>query len=223
MHHNIFIVGAGGIGIQFAPALASLLDVNDKIIICDGDTIEGNNLNRQYVYKRQHLGKNKAVVLSSILSVFKCLVVHHADWFNKVEIANAMYATIIACCVDNNEARMLCLEASDTYRIPCIIGANETTDAEALIYYPDWKDTDRDPRVYYPIYLNNVGRVTAESCQTMRDSNPQLSSANQMASAFMLWLYNAHFVWGIEKELDTLPYGFVASRGNVFRKTKVTI
>jgi len=62
----VFIVGAGGIGNIAAKYLAS--SGVGKIIICDNDTIEESNLNRQILFNEESIGKYKSDTLCNTLN-----------------------------------------------------------------------------------------------------------------------------------------------------------
>ncbi|CZT99417.1 hypothetical protein PFAG_03910 [Plasmodium falciparum Santa Lucia] len=85
---NVFLVGSGALGCEYAK-LFSLLDMctrnseqntnlnqnnidNNlaccgKLTITDNDNIEVSNLNRQFLFRREHVGKSKSLVSSEII------------------------------------------------------------------------------------------------------------------------------------------------------------
>ncbi|CDU20777.1 ubiquitin-activating enzyme E1, putative [Plasmodium yoelii] len=68
---NIFLVGSGALGCEFAK-LFSLLDMctiesNGSLVITDNDNIEVSNLNRQFLFRREHIEKSKSLVASNAI------------------------------------------------------------------------------------------------------------------------------------------------------------
>ncbi|MCJ1256939.1 E1 ubiquitin-activating protein uba2 [Lignoscripta atroalba] len=114
---RVLMVGAGGIGCELLKNL--VLTGFGEIHIVDLDTIDLSNLNRQFLFRHEHIKKSKALVAKETASKFNPHVkieAHHAnikdpqfniDWFQSFEIVfNAL---------DNLEARRhvnkMCLAA----------------------------------------------------------------------------------------------------------------
>ena len=62
---NIFLVGAGAIGSEYLKILA-LMGVATKnnctVTVTDNDCIENSNLNRQFLFRKEHIGKSKSLI-----------------------------------------------------------------------------------------------------------------------------------------------------------------
>lgn len=58
---NSFVIGAGALGCEFVKmfALMGLSTKGGKVTVTDDDNIEISNLNRQFLFRREHVGKNK--------------------------------------------------------------------------------------------------------------------------------------------------------------------
>ncbi|KAI1644103.1 SUMO-activating enzyme subunit uba-2 [Daldinia loculata] len=114
---RVLMVGAGGIGCELLKNLA--LTGFGEIHIVDLDTIDLSNLNRQFLFRHEHIGKSKALVAKEAAAVFNPnvkIVAHHAnikdvqfhvEWFRGFKVVfNAL---------DNLEARRhvnrMCLAA----------------------------------------------------------------------------------------------------------------
>ncbi|KAF4992518.1 hypothetical protein FGRMN_7117 [Fusarium graminum] len=114
---RVLMVGAGGIGCELLKNL--VLTGFGEIHIVDLDTIDLSNLNRQFLFRHEHIKKSKALVAKEAAQRFNPnvkIVAHHANikddeftvaWFQQFRIAfNAL---------DNLEARRhvnkMCLAA----------------------------------------------------------------------------------------------------------------
>lgn len=114
---RILMVGAGGIGCELLKNL--LLTGFGEIHIVDLDTIDLSNLNRQFLFRHEHIKKSKALVAKEVAQKFNPnvkLKAHHAnikdakfsvEWFRKF--------TMVFNALDNLEARRhvnkMCLAA----------------------------------------------------------------------------------------------------------------
>ena len=62
---NLFLVGAGAVGCEYLKILA-LMGVgaqnNSKVTVTDNDCIENSNLNRQFLFRKEHIGKSKSLI-----------------------------------------------------------------------------------------------------------------------------------------------------------------
>ncbi|KAJ4509780.1 E1 ubiquitin-activating protein uba2 [Exophiala dermatitidis] len=104
---RVLLVGAGGIGCELLKNL--VLTGFGEVHIIDLDTIDLSNLNRQFLFRQEHIKKPKALVAKEVAQKFNPnvkLVAHHAnikdkqfnlDWFSSFNLVfNAL---------DNMEAR----------------------------------------------------------------------------------------------------------------------
>ena len=62
---NMFLIGAGAVGCEYLKIL-SLMGVatknNCKVVVTDNDCIENSNLNRQFLFRKEHIGKSKSLI-----------------------------------------------------------------------------------------------------------------------------------------------------------------
>ena len=114
---KILIVGAGGIGCEI---LKNMILMGFRYLeIIDLDTIDVSNLNRQFLFRQEHVGKPKALVACEAVKLFNpdCKVIpHHGNI--KDEAFNINYFKKFDCvlnALDNIDARKhvnrLCLSA----------------------------------------------------------------------------------------------------------------
>lgn len=72
---KVLVVGAGGIGCEILKNLVLSgfkstsfhLTLIVEIKVIDLDTIEMSNLNRQFLFRKEHIGKSKALVAASVV------------------------------------------------------------------------------------------------------------------------------------------------------------
>lgn len=114
---KLLVVGAGGIGCEVLKNLA--LSGFQDIEIIDLDTIDVSNLNRQFLFRKEHVGKPKAVVAKeSILSFNPNIKINAThDSITKQEYGVNFFKkfNIVLNALDNRAARnhvnRLCLAA----------------------------------------------------------------------------------------------------------------
>lgn len=185
-----YIIGCGGVGSWLAATMVRLVGANNVVLV-DGDTLEKKNLDRQ-LFTEQDIGQNKADALASQLGCKS-----HPAWYDWTEHRHTDRDWLM-CCVDNNPARADVLRSCDANGCAAICAANEMTSSEAYLYLPRWRNTNNDPRIYYPEIetdqSNNV-RHAAGCTGEYQIQNRQLVTANFMAAALAGHLY---VVWAIE-------------------------
>ncbi|PMP71722.1 MAG: adenylyltransferase [Thermodesulfovibrio aggregans] len=121
---TVFIAGAGGLGSPVSIYLA-VAGVG-KIIICDFDSVEITNLNRQILHSHTRIGINKAlsakITLSAINPDVEVIPVTEKI---TAENAHALVADsqIIIDCMDNLETRYILNEVAINKGIPLVFGA----------------------------------------------------------------------------------------------------
>jgi len=115
---KILVVGAGGIGCELLKNI--VLTGFNNIEIIDLDTIDVSNLNRQFLFQKQHVGKSKANVAkeSALRFAPSCNIVAHHDSIMKAEYGVNFFKQFALClnALDNRAARnhvnRMCLAAN---------------------------------------------------------------------------------------------------------------
>ncbi|GFX57837.1 SUMO-activating enzyme subunit 2 [Trichonephila clavipes] len=100
---KILVVGAGGIGCELLKNL--VLTGFEDLEVIDLDTIELSNLNRQFLFHKQHIGRPKAIVARESILKFnpKAAIVAHHDSItnNKYDVKYFRQFTAVANALDN--------------------------------------------------------------------------------------------------------------------------
>ena len=173
---NIFIIGAGALGCEIMKILALMgasTEEHSNLILTDNDSIEISNLNRQFFFKKKHIGKNKAIIcceeIKKINPKIKCIALDKLvnqysediftdDFWSKIDIA------ILA--VDNVSARQYIDRKCTAYNIKLIEAGTQGVNASSTLIIPNmtkcYNDMERNIKKeipqctlkYYP--LTNV-------------------------------------------------------------------
>ena len=127
---NMFLVGAGAVGCEYLKIL-SLMGVatknNCKVTVTDNDCIENSNLNRQFLFRKEHIGKSKSLIaceqIKKINPEFNCegleieVREETEDSFNETFYKNQEFVLI---AVDNVKARKYINNQCTLHRIKLI-------------------------------------------------------------------------------------------------------
>jgi ubiquitin-activating enzyme E1 len=127
---NMFLIGAGAVGCEYLKIL-SLMGVatgkNCKVTVTDNDCIENSNLNRQFLFRKEHVGKSKSLIaceeVKKINSEFNCeslqieVRIETENIFNENFYNNQEFVLI---AVDNVKARNYINKQCTLYRIKLI-------------------------------------------------------------------------------------------------------
>lgn len=101
--NKILIVGCGGLGSELVKLLS--LNPSNNLTLIDDDTIDSTNLNRQFLYTKEDIGKSKAGVLCKKIAN-RCTASYifgKIDQFKKIDFYKQF--NIVYNCLDNDEAR----------------------------------------------------------------------------------------------------------------------
>lgn len=121
---TVFIAGAGGLGSPVATYLA-LAGVGE-IRLCDADTVDLSNLNRQFLHTEARLGVPKAesggAMLQARNKAIKVVPLHARLCEESAEQLIGR-PTIVVDCLDNYDARYLLNRYCIQHHIPLVHGA----------------------------------------------------------------------------------------------------
>ena len=118
---TVLIVGCGGLANACAPILASA--GLGHLIVCDGDTIESSNLQRQTSFTEADIGLSKAEVLKAYLQARNSLI--QISSVNQYIDEDLLKHYLPKCdavidCSDNSQTRHLVNRMAVQHRIPLI-------------------------------------------------------------------------------------------------------
>lgn len=126
---RVLVVGAGGLGCEAIKGLAAA--GIGKLIILDGDHIENSNLQRQWLYCPEHVGRLKAEVAAECIThqfpVDCHAIAHYLTENNALELLSS--ADLVLDCTDNRETRILIDSVCFASGVPWIYAALHQTEA----------------------------------------------------------------------------------------------
>ena len=171
---NIFLVGAGAIGCEYLKIL-SLMGVatkkNCKVTVTDNDCIENSNLNRQFLFRKEHIGKSKSLIaceqVKKINPEFNCESLQIEvredtdDMFDENFYKNQEFVLI---AVDNVKARNYINNQCTLNRIKLIECGTEGENASSQLIIPfvsdEYKGTEKNNN-------NRIGMCTIRNLPSL--------------------------------------------------------
>ena len=178
---NIFMIGAGALGCEFLKNFALMGISNDKnkvVTVTDNDNIDISNLNRQFLFRKQDIGKSKSMCacreIKKINGNFNCLDRQSRIGPESENIYNEKFwseQTFIINAVDNIEARKYIDNKCTFYEKPLIdsgtlgtIANIQTIIPHVTECYNDRKHTDKNPLDSIPMCSLHNFPTTIEHC-----------------------------------------------------------
>ncbi|MDA8092769.1 MAG: HesA/MoeB/ThiF family protein [Betaproteobacteria bacterium] len=134
-HAHALIVGAGGLGSPVALYLAA--SGVGHLTVCDGDTVEISNLQRQILHGEDALGRNKADSAKASLGRLNASVEVTAlpRAVGKEELRRlCAQADVVIDCSDNFATRHAVNDACVTARRPLVSGAAIRFDGQVAVF-----------------------------------------------------------------------------------------
>ena len=143
---NIFIIGAGALGCEYLKNLAMMgfsSSDNNKIIVTDNDNIEISNLNRQFLFNKNNVGrsKSKCACLEAKKMNPSCnfedkQLLVHSETENVFNTKFWESQNFVLNAVDNIKARHYIDSQTTLFKIPLIETATEGLKAHCQIIIP---------------------------------------------------------------------------------------
>ena len=131
------VIGLGGLGTNVAVHLAGA--GIGKICLCDFDKVNETNLNRQFMYTAEDIGKHKTEAMKRRLSAYapECDIVMINEKINDISDLNfSLGCDIIFSCVDNNAARITLEGFCRENNIPLVHGGIDGFYGVSYLYVP---------------------------------------------------------------------------------------
>ncbi|MFD2164919.1 HesA/MoeB/ThiF family protein [Thalassotalea euphylliae] len=174
---RVLVVGMGGLGCPAAQYLSAA--GIGHLLLCDGDSIELTNLQRQILYTPDDIGQNKAETAAIKLAAQNPLVEIEAidEMFDK-DIASAYLGEvdIVIDCTDNIATRYLLNQVCHEHTIPLVVGAATGFDGQTMLVDPSQQSA------CYQCVFPKAQQAPTENCQTLGILGPVLSIIAGMQS-----------------------------------------
>ena len=160
---RLLLVGAGGLGSPAALYLASA--GVGRLTICDGDTVDLTNLQRQIVHREATVGVNKAESARRALAEINpdCRVTPVEHRVDEAELlALAAEADVVVDGCDNFATRHAVNRACVKLKKPLVSGAAIRFSGQLAVF-----DLRRDDAPCYHCLFPDTGAEEAERCATL--------------------------------------------------------
>jgi molybdopterin/thiamine biosynthesis adenylyltransferase len=160
---HALVVGAGGLGSAALLYLAS--SGMGRITICDGDTVDLTNLQRQVIHRTESVGQPKAASAAATLAAINPEIrIEPLEERAGPErlMALARTADVVLDCSDNFATRHALNRACVAARKPLVSGAGIRFDGQVAVF-----DLRRDGAPCYNCLFAEDGEAQEERCATM--------------------------------------------------------
>ena len=174
--HSAAVIGCGGLGTNVAVHLCGA--GIGKLWLCDFDTVQTRNLNRQFFYTPQDVDLPKCSLLAARLKAFapECEIVPVERMINSpADLDFADEAEIVILAVDNVDARRTVAACCEAKKKPYINGGVDGDFGTAYLCVPDktpgldaaggLTDTQKKPQSRSPV----VGVIGASEAKLAID------------------------------------------------------
>lgn len=134
---NCAVIGLGGLGTNVAVHMVGA--GIGKIHLCDFDNVSLTNLNRQFMYTAEDVGKSKTEALKKRLSAYAsdCGIITTDKKINNISDLNFLRKSdMIFSCVDNNSARIVIESFCCENGIPLVHGGIDGFYGVSYLYIP---------------------------------------------------------------------------------------
>lgn len=136
-NRSALLIGCGGLGCSIAVHLVGA--GIGKLTLCDFDTVSESNLNRQFLYTKEDIGKEKTIAAKARLQAYSddseiTAVSEKIEDLSDLEKAGK--ADIVFSAVDNAETRKLIMEYALRHSVPCVFGVIDGFYGMSYLFIP---------------------------------------------------------------------------------------
>ena len=131
------VIGCGGLGCHISMHLAC--SGIGRLFLCDYDTVSESNLNRQFLYSYEDIGKRKAALAKKKLRAISPeteIISIERKLISENDLTFAAEADILFLAVDNNNARKAVQAFCRNFHIPLVNGGVSSFYGTAYLYVP---------------------------------------------------------------------------------------
>jgi len=135
--HSAAVIGCGGLGTNVSVHLCGA--GIGTLWLCDYDTVQPSNLNRQFFYTPQDVGKAKCAVLSERLQAYAPETVIHPvqkKILSTDDLDFAKSAELIILALDNPVARSVAAAFCEKNDLPAVNGGVDGAFGTAYLFVP---------------------------------------------------------------------------------------
>ena len=161
---KVVILGAGGLG---SSVIANLAGAGiGKLIICDDDNIDLSNLNRQFIYREQDVGKPKTLQAQRFVEninsdVLVKMIQQTLDEALLVEILTD--CDVLVDCTDQFSTRIAAAKASFSVKVPHIFGGAVRFDGQMATFMAGLEGYEKSA-CFKCMFSENVKTTQVSNC-----------------------------------------------------------
>jgi ubiquitin-activating enzyme E1 len=221
INSRLFIVGSGAIGCELLKNLAFMNVASDhgngEIIITDPDSIEKSNLNRQFLFRPNHIGKLKSEMASESIKNMKPGI-NIKPLFQKVgpdspEFTNQIMNSNLTCvlnALDNIKARRFMDEQCFKFTLPLFESGTTGTKGNTQPVIPFVTETysnSSDPEQEKTFPICTIKSFPNEITHTIHWAMDQFEFFNRAPSTLNKWIKNPDYINSLSQVEKTIAIG----------------
>ena len=161
---KVVILGAGGLG---SSVIANLAAAGiGELIICDNDTIDLSNLNRQFIYREQDIGEPKTSQAQRFIENINSdvLVKIIQQTINEALLAEILSdCDVLVDCTDEFSTRIAAAKACFSVKIPHIFGGAVRFDGQMASFMAGIKGYEKSA-CFYCLFSENITTAQVSNC-----------------------------------------------------------